>query len=1016
MIKRNIYLLLAFIIIFNSVLYANSLSTDRENINKAYVEYSREILEIHAVLADNAIREIGKVDLTYKEVIALEKAKNTGLTYLAYPGSVYGINGNIGIEKFNADIISGIFDLDIDVVTIKQIDENLENVFATSLKLLDEGEVDIIGKFKYAYDDELSQHLVSSNYYAKEYIYDIYLTNKMTEGQYNNHVFNESRVGEERYAVTQGLSFLNNIDYFDEEVEVFEVEEVYEKLLNEEIDYFLSGNYEMSQLSQKENIMIRAHKDTSIYPNNIIVADAEENKNLITAINKIYTPEVLSIYDEYTEVISEYNKLYAFMKKGTIYNNIEPLKVGVFNVPSLIEKKDDKWTGYIIEIFEEINNRFEVEFIYYDYNELGYDKLVEDFKLGKIDLIPIITESMLLNNKWNINKDNVGIIPLRESIQLELFYKEDNLIKYYEQLPLRKIGIYKLTEPLIYNYIENYIDNYNNIVLYDDINDMFMDLLNEEINLVFELKGTDKYLKDRDAYVFNTKLEEVDDNFHAIVNLELLDDGRYLHSKLTDLVMLVDVDKIKTEELYFDINETYISNITKQIDFWLASLLIVVSLNLVAVYFIFLYKNKNKKLLKEVNRAYEGTEFNNRAAFIEDIIKSEDKTYICTFVKIYNLRKLQDYYGNKNFSLIFDEFLRRLSNISKDDNLKIYFIQQSEFVIVMPNINLDIFNRKIKDFITKIDNSYEINRVEEKLRFNMISINMRKLTNNEDALYYFNYFISGLIETEEFITHSFLDKESQRKFINNRKIIKVLTSVDISQNIRVKFKPIIDIENNKVIGAQTKIYLSADKLIVSREEYQQLAIMSGKLATIDFETIIKVRAIKDKFVSVGLISEDFIFSTKSSGELITQYKFLKEDMYERINGLEFSNIQLEISEEDLENRNLIEYLDVVKGCNFKIAISDFSAGHSSMEKIDIIKLENIIFKDSFMNSKQNIETSFKIKSLIDNLGCNSIYTNVTSKENLNQLKENNIKYIIGDLSNEDYTISEFTEIIKKYNS
>ncbi len=1011
MLKKYINLIIIFIVAFNNSVYAlDGVS----RASKTYLEYNEEILLIHENLVEEIVEHVGKIELTYDEALVLERAGVEGITYLSYPGSIESMDGTVGIERFNADVISSIFNIEINLITIPEIDESLENSFVTSLQLLNDNKVDIIGKFNYLNEPNLSANLVSSDPYAKDFLYEVHL-NK-TELEMNQAKSEDNLYQDGKYAITKNLSFLNEINYFGYEAEIVPAEDVYDKLVAREFDYYLTGSKEMSEISQNKKISSEQHDTTRIYPNNVVISKSDGYGDLVKAINKIYTPEVLEIYDEYSDIITSYSRIYTYIKKESEYTNIPPLKVGLLNIPSLMERKDGQWTGYIVSILKELTDKFGVEFAYYDYTELGYEKLIEDFMADEIDLVPIITELLLEKNKWGLNHNELGILDFKESANLEIFYEDGKILDYYEQLPLRKIGIYGVTKDLTYSYIEAYVENYDNIITYYDLEVMFNDLKEDKINLVYDLEGTEKYLKTRNAYVYNTLEVDIGGNYLGLVKKRLLDDGEYLDGKLTDLIDLVDIDAIKNRELKFDIDEKYVTETTTYINIWFSALLLIFIFSAVAFYILYRYSLNSRIDLQQTIRTYKGSIFYNRTAFIEDVISSENKNLICSFVHIKNIDKLNNYYGSKKFNAIFDEFILRLSNIQNDENFKIYFLEESEFIITANGNSEEKFAQFLKSVMVVLDVPYYVDDLEEKLQFNAININMMDLKNNEEALHYFNYFIKNVNDSEENVLTVSLNKEKQEEFNRYSEIIKILTVENIIDYVRLKFRPVINIETNKIIGAQTGVYLIINGEMVGFDDYYIPAKMSNKMPVLQFEAINKMKKVKDAFYEQGLIDKSFVFSLPVSNETVLKHSVLKDGSPSTPNYVFFEDIQLEINEEILESSEFVKFINLIEKYNFRLAINNFSAGHSSMEKLEKIDLENIILNSAFMESEESIEVSLKIKKFIEDIGYKVIYNKVTTKEQRDMLRGVGVKYVVGDESYDFYSLLEFKELIIKNNS
>ena len=213
------------------------------------------------------------------------------------------------------------------------------------------------------------------------------------------------------------------------------------------------------------------------------------------------------------------------------------------------------------------------------------------------------------------------------------------------------------------------------------------------------------------------------------------------------------------------------------------------------------------------------------------------------------------------------------------------------------------------------------------------------------------------------------------------------------------FQPIINLETNKIVGAEALIRLNNGSEIITPNRFISVAKRSGYIVPLDRLMIMEACKLIRKFLDNGI--EDFKISVNVSFQLLMQKNFLSELMetIRRFN-IGVKNIVLEITEHETieEMEYIIDLLKRVRQCGIQISLDDFGTGYSSFNYIktlplDFLKIDNSMMYDLGGDKKSEdiIKTIVNLSHILD---LTVICEGVETKEQalmLKQLKCDNIQ-------------------------
>lgn len=206
------------------------------------------------------------------------------------------------------------------------------------------------------------------------------------------------------------------------------------------------------------------------------------------------------------------------------------------------------------------------------------------------------------------------------------------------------------------------------------------------------------------------------------------------------------------------------------------------------------------------------------------------------------------------------------------------------------------------------------------------------------------------------------------------------------------FQPIINLETNKIVGAEALIRLKNGSDIITPNRFISAAKRSGYIVLLDRLMIMESCKLIRGFLDDGI--ENFKISVNVSFQLLMQKNFLSELMetIRRFN-IGVKNIVLEITEHETieEMEYIIDLLKRVRQCGIQIALDDFGTGYSSFNYIktlplDYLKIDNSMLYDIGVDKKSEdiIKTIINLSHI---LNLTVICEGVETKEQVLMLKQ-----------------------------
>ncbi|WP_367971581.1 EAL domain-containing protein [Vibrio scophthalmi] len=244
-----------------------------------------------------------------------------------------------------------------------------------------------------------------------------------------------------------------------------------------------------------------------------------------------------------------------------------------------------------------------------------------------------------------------------------------------------------------------------------------------------------------------------------------------------------------------------------------------------------------------------------------------------------------------------------------------------------------------------------------------------------------------------------------------------LKSAILNNEFMPYFQPIIDLETNSVVGAESLArWIDPERGVLGPIEFISLSEDTGLIDLIGLsilrESLIwfknNAQYVKD--------ANEFSLHVNVSIKQLMNRNFSKDvkDMIFSL-GYSYKNVHFEFTESIyMESEMVMNNLNELSDLGIKFSIDDFGTGYSSFSYLRDIKFASLKIDRSFLSS-ENIEILRAMITMGSSLGCDIISEGVESKEQCDILKELGCKMAQGFYFEKPLSGKEFSEFIENSN-
>ena len=240
--------------------------------------------------------------------------------------------------------------------------------------------------------------------------------------------------------------------------------------------------------------------------------------------------------------------------------------------------------------------------------------------------------------------------------------------------------------------------------------------------------------------------------------------------------------------------------------------------------------------------------------------------------------------------------------------------------------------------------------------------------------------------------YSYFKDSNLYEMIDNKSILDDMNRALINKEFRLVYQPKFDAKTKKVVGAEALIrWTKPDNSTVFPNEFIPIAEKTGFITFIDSYVFREVCEKQAEWVKKGY---DIVpISLNISREKLKDQNFLYEYLKLIGNiGIEKEYVQLEITEGDTYSYDNVrsDIVDLIRDAGFKVLIDDFGVGYSSLSmlkniKADFLKIDRSFIIDETVSGKSMVKYIAKIAKIFN---YKIVAEGVETEEQYNFLKEN----------------------------
>ncbi len=243
-----------------------------------------------------------------------------------------------------------------------------------------------------------------------------------------------------------------------------------------------------------------------------------------------------------------------------------------------------------------------------------------------------------------------------------------------------------------------------------------------------------------------------------------------------------------------------------------------------------------------------------------------------------------------------------------------------------------------------------------------------------------------------------IDKDCYNKYKEKDYINNLVINAVRNEQIDVSYQPQICLKTGNVVGFEALLRPNIDGIPITTARFINICNTNGLLSKLDGSVLKKSLKMYNKIKETGFDIENFIVSVNITPGSLPKVSVDSIVQLVENENVPTTSVKLELLEDAIVGDNEIKILKKLSNAGFKIAIDDFSAGHSSLKYLlkiapDTVKLDKGIIPN-IDNDKEKLIYRY-ITNLCKELGFSTIAEGVETIEELEFMKELGIDMVQG---------------------
>ncbi|MBE7123299.1 EAL domain-containing protein [Bacillus cereus] len=449
---------------------------------------------------------------------------------------------------------------------------------------------------------------------------------------------------------------------------------------------------------------------------------------------------------------------------------------------------------------------------------------------------------------------------------------------------------------------------------------------------------------------------------------------------------------------------------------------IIVNSEIVGVYIV--TRDVTRQVLNEMKTEYlayfdQLTGLMNRISCTNKLNEflDDNKEFALVFIDLDEFHLINDTFGYKEGDQVLKKVTECLRELKIED-MHLFREHDDQFVMLIENITKECVEEVAQTILKKISEHFVIEEedvylsasigiimapedgMDEKMLFQRVDAALEKA--KEKGKGYYHFYCSGL------------DCEREKRFIMENQLQRAIEKNEFF----LYYQPQINIETGKIVSMEALIRWENKELgFVSPNQFIPLAERTGFIIKLDewvvHQVCEQIREWLNKGYEVVPIAVNISarhFRSITLIEMITR-ALNKYDVPPHLLAIEVTEGAL--IHKDLSKRVLLQ----LKEQNLKIHLDDFGTGYSSLSYLKTYPIDTLKIDRSFMEGIYKDERDTNITAAIihlaHTLGLNVIAEGVEKAEQIQFLKEKNVKIVQGYFYNRPLSIYDVENIYFK---
>lgn len=418
------------------------------------------------------------------------------------------------------------------------------------------------------------------------------------------------------------------------------------------------------------------------------------------------------------------------------------------------------------------------------------------------------------------------------------------------------------------------------------------------------------------------------------------------------------------------------------------------------------------------------TDFPNRRSFMSELRNellnrnnSEEKMSILS-IDLDDFKMVNEQIGHDNGDLVIQKAAAIIRESIRPSDVAAR-MGGDEFIILLKNVNEEEALQIVQRILQKFSEPMKINGNDYFVTCSIGVAHYPKHGQTPEELIKNADTALSIVKSRTKNNYLVFDKTIENQSLERKLLESAMRSAIKEEQFFLEFQPKINMETNKIIGAESLVRWHHPDLgtippgkFISLAEETSLIIPLG-------EWILRESCQQaKKWQDIGY--PEFIVSVNVSVRQLEDRDFIEK--VKRIlneSGLNPKNLELEVTESIFADvKNTVGILEEIRNLRIQVSVDDFGTGYSSLSYIKYLPIDTLKIDQSFVKDLHENEEShaiiWAIINIANSIGLNVIAEGVELEEQAKLLVNNNCKLAQGYFYSKPLKKEDFEDFLMKY--